>query len=63
VTAHDYWEDLCEQAGRCLEWFTCMDCDRCYCDCRCLRWFYRDEYGQGLRGCKVDTVRLRSGYL
>jgi hypothetical protein len=63
VTARDLWGDLCEQAGRCLDWFTCMDCDRCYCDCRCLLEFYRDEYGQGLRGHKVDTVRLKAGYL
>ena len=64
MTRRDYWGDLCEQAGRCLDWFTCMDCDRCYCDCRCSREFYRDEWGQGIRGRDgVQTLKVKGRYL
>lgn len=56
--------ELCEETGRCLEWWYCYECRRCYCECTCAAddFSFRDEWGQGKRGSTV-TLAPRPEYL
>ncbi len=59
---------VCEEAGRCLDWFgyCCVDCSHCYCECRCGDdlFFFRDEHGQGTTVLdRIVTLRPREEFL